>query len=160
MEPQAFQDAIAGNLCWGCGPTNAHGLQIKSYWDGAEAVCFFQPQSYHMAGPPHILNGGIIATLIDCHCVCMAIAAAYRAEGRPMDTAPPIFFVTGSLHVTYLRPTPILEPVMLRAQIKAMKERKIIMTCSLFSKNEECAQGEVVAVRVPATWRATPANST
>jgi acyl-CoA thioesterase FadM len=77
-----------------------------------------------------------------------------------MDTAPPIFFVTGSLQVTYLWPTPILEPVMLRAQIKAVKERKIIVICSLFSKNEECAQGEVITLRVSATWRAMSANST
>jgi acyl-coenzyme A thioesterase PaaI-like protein len=159
IEQQAFQDALAGNLCWGCGPTNAHGLQIKSYWNGAEAVCTFQPQPYHMAGPPHILNGGIIATLIDCHCVCTAMAAAYRTEGRAMDTAPPIYYATGSLHVTYLRPTPIQEPVVLHAQVKEMKERKTIITCSLFCKGEECARGEVVAVRVPATWRAAPPNT-
>ena len=55
MDRPAFQDQIGGNHCWGCGPLNAHGLQIKSYWsedDDGEAVCIWRPQSYHAAGPP------------------------------------------------------------------------------------------------------------
>ena len=48
---------------------------------GEEAVCTWQPQPNHTSGPPHILNGGIIAVLMDCHCICTAVAAAYRAEG-------------------------------------------------------------------------------
>lgn len=153
MEQRAFQDEISDNLCWGCGPTNEHGLQIKSSWDGDESVCTFRPMPQHMAGPKDILNGGIIATLIDCHCVCTAIAAAYRAEGREIGTEPSIWCVTASLHVTYLRPTPIDEPVALRARITEKKGKKTILTCSLFSKGGECARGEVVAVRVPADWR-------
>jgi len=150
MNQQAFQDEMK-IPCWGCGSTNEHGLQIKSYWSGDEAVCTWQPKDYH-TGPPHILNGGIIATIIDCHCLCTAIAAAYRAEGREINTEPSICYGTASLQVTYLRPTPIDEPVVLRARVKEMKERKAIVICSLFAKGEECARGEVVAVRVPAAW--------
>ena len=127
-------------------------MQIKSYWSGDEAVCTWQPKPYHAAGPLHVLNGGIIGTIIDCHCVCTAIAAAYRAEGREIGTEPPIWYVTKSLQVTYLRPTPIDQPVVLRARIKGVDERKTVLTCSLFGKGEECAQGEVVAVRVPSVW--------
>lgn len=152
MEPLAFQDKINDNRCWGCGSINEHGLQIKSSWEGDESVCTFQPLPYHMAGPRHILNGGIIATIMDCHCVCTAIAAAYRAEGREIGTAPSIWCATASLHITYLRPTPIDEPVVLRARITEMKGKKTVLTCSLFSKGEERARGEVVAVRVPAAW--------
>jgi len=64
---KAFQELIQGNHCWGCGTLNPRGLQIKSYWSGEESVCKFQPQAHHMAGPPHVLNGGIIATVINCH---------------------------------------------------------------------------------------------
>jgi len=149
---RAFQDQIRENYCWGCGSLNEHGLQIKSFWSGNEAVCTWRPKGYHSAAPQHILNGGIIATIIDCHCVCTAIAAAYRAEGREIGTDPPIWHVTGSLQVSYLRPTPINEPVILRARIKEIKERKTILTCSLFAKGAECARGEVVALRMPADW--------
>jgi acyl-coenzyme A thioesterase PaaI-like protein len=154
VEIQAFQDKIPGNYCWGCGNINEHGLQIKSYWSGDEAVCTWQPKPYHAAGPTHVLNGGIIATVIDCHSVCTAIAAAYRAEGREIGTEPPIWYVTKSLQVTYLRPTPIDQPITLRARIKETNEKATILTCSLFEKGkgEECARGEVVAIRVANAW--------
>jgi len=154
---QAFQDAFAENPCWGCGSLNPHGLHIKSYWSGDESICTWQPQPYHMAGAPHILNGGVIAVLMDCHCVCTAVAAAYRAEGRAMYSEPALYYATASLQVTYLRPTLINAPVTLRAQITNMSERKTLLACSLVSGEEECARGEVVAVRVQPAWYATPA---
>lgn len=153
MVRRAFQDEIKYNFCWGCGPTNEHGLRVKSYWEDGEAVCTFQPKPYHTAGPKNVVNGGIIATVIDCHCVCTAIAAAYRAENRGMDTDPLIWYATASLQVTYLHPTPIEEPVLLRARIKGQTQKKTIVICSLLSKENECARGEVVAVRVPPSWR-------
>ena len=153
MDQYAFQDHIAEKHCWGCGILNERGLQIKSTWSGDEAVCTWQPMDYHLAGPTHVLNGGIIATIIDCHSICTAIAAAHRAEGRAMNTEPSIWYATASLQVTYLKPTPIHEPVVLRARVKEMKGEKTIVTCSLFAMEEECARGEVVAVRVPPAWR-------
>lgn len=153
MSEYAFQDAIAEKHCWGCGVLNDRGLQIRSHWEGDEAVCTWQPCDYHAAGPRHILNGGIIATVIDCHCICTAIAAAYRAEGRAMNTEPAIWCATASLHVTYLRPAPIDEPLVLRARIKEMTKKKALVSCSLFVQGQECARGEVVAVRVPPAWR-------
>jgi len=152
MGKDAFQDKIPDNFCWGCGSANAQGLQIKSYWSGDEAVCSWEPAHYHAAGPPQFLNGGIIATIIDCHCVCTAVAAAYREEGRAVGTEPAIWYVTASLQISYLRPTPIGGPVALHARIAQMTKRKTTLTCSLSSAGLECAQGEVVAVRVAAAW--------
>ena len=149
MTQRAFQDEVSGNNCWGCGSGNDNGLQIKSYWSGDEAVCTWQPQPHHSAGPRHVLNGGIIATVIDCHCGWTAIAAAYREEGREINTEPLIWYATASLNVKYLRPTPLDEAVVLRARVKERIGKKTILTCSLFAKGEECAVGEVVAVRVP-----------
>ena len=105
-DPLVFQDEIPDNHCWGCGSRNPYGLPIKSHWLGEEAVCSWQPEEHHAAGPKHILNGGIIATLIDFHFICTAIAAAYRAEGREMNSPPPIWYATASLKVSYLRPAP------------------------------------------------------
>ena len=149
MTQRAFQDEVSGNNCWGCGSGNDNGLQIKSYWSGDEAVCTWQPQPHHSAGPRHVLNGGIIATVIDCHCGWTAIAAAYREEGREINTEPLIWYATASLNVKYLRPTPLDQAVVLRARVKESIGKKTILTCSLFAKGEECAVGEVVAVRVP-----------
>jgi acyl-coenzyme A thioesterase PaaI-like protein len=153
VEQRAIQDQFqTNNYCWGCGCDNEYGLQIKSYWLGEEAVCTWQPEHYHAAGPRNVLNGGIIATLIDCHSACTAMAAAYQAEGREIGTEPYIWCATASLQVTYLRPTPLTGPIDLRARVKELGERKITVDCSVLADGEECARGEVVAVRVPADW--------
>ena len=150
MTPKAFQDYYPDNLahCYGCGRLNEHGLQIKSYWDGEESVCAFTPRPYHVAIPGYVY-GGLIASLIDCHCTGTAAAASYRAEGREMDTKPPFRFVTGSLHVDYVRPTPLGAPLEIRARVKEIKGRKVVMTATLSAEGQVCARGEVVAVRMP-----------
>lgn len=153
MVTPAFQDLIPDNRCFGCGPDNPDGLRIKSRWAGEEAVCVFQPRPAHCAGPPQFLNGGIIATLIDCHSVCTAIAAAYRAEDREIGTAPWIWCVTAGLNISYLRPTPIESPVELRARIHRQEGKQTVVRCGLFSAGRECAKGEVVAVRVSTAWK-------
>lgn len=152
MEQRAFQDQLAEvgfEHCWGCGSRNEHGLQIKSYWDGDEGVCTWQPQPYHQAWPG-IVNGGIIATIMDCHCASTATAAAYRAENRAMTTLPIIPIVTASLRISYLRPTPITAPLHLRARMKEQTGRKMILTCTLSANGEECVRAEAVMVRLPA----------
>ena len=154
MVDRAFQDLMKGHHCFGCGTLNQKGLRIKSYWSGDESICTWLPASHHMAGPKQVLNGGIIATIIDCHCACTAIAAAYQAEGREIGSEPRVLYVTGSLNVKYLRPTPINGEVFLRARVQEEEEKRTTLTCSLFSNKKERVQAEVVAVRVPATWSA------
>ncbi len=150
--PNAIQDRIPANHCFGCGPLNGAGLRIKSYPAGEETVCTFQPAPHHMAGPTHVLNGGIIATVIDCHCICTAIADAYRAAGRELGSEPLIWCVTGSMKIDYLAPVPIAAPVELRARVRESKGRKRIVECTLGSGGRACAQAEVVAIEVPPSW--------
>jgi len=147
---KAFQDYYPDDLavCYGCGRLNEHGLHIKSYWDGDETVATFTPKPYHTAIPGYVY-GGLIASLIDCHSTGSAAAAVYRAQGRPMDSDPPLRFVTASLHVDYLRPTPIEGPLELRSQIKEIKGRKVVVTTTLSVHGQVCARGEVVAVQMP-----------
>ena len=152
-EGPALQDRIPHNHCWGCGPDNDQGLQLKSYWDGDGAVSIWQPRPPFFAGPTHILNGGVVASLIDCHSVCTAIAEAYRAEGRDIGSPPDIWCATASLSVSYLRPTPLDAPVTLRAKVIDRNGQRATVSCSLESNGRECARGEVVAVRVPESWR-------
>ena len=150
MNQKAFQDFYpdSASHCYGCGRLNEHGLQIKSYWDGDQAVCHFQPKPYHTAMPGYVY-GGLIASLIDCHGTGTAAAAMYRAENRALGTEPPLRFVTASLQVDYLRPTPIDAILEVRAQVKEIKGRKVVMTLTLNAKGELCARGQVVAVQMP-----------
>ena len=150
MQEKAFQDYYPDYFshCYGCGRLNPDGLQIKSHWEGEESVCQYQPRLYHTAIPGFVY-GGLIASLIDCHSTGTAAAAAYRAEGREMDSDPPLRFLTASLHVNYLRPTPIEGPLQVRAKVKEIKGRKVVITSELIAGGEVCATGEVVAVQVP-----------
>ncbi len=149
MKEEAFQDGYPDEVatCYGCGRLNEQGLQIKSYWEGEEAVCTFVPKPYHTAIPGYVY-GGLIASLIDCHSTGTAAAAVYRAEGRSMGTEPHLRFVTGSLHVDYLKPTPIEGPLELRARVQEIKGRKVRITTDLSVRGEVCARGEVVAVMI------------
>ena len=150
MDQKAFQDYYPESLsyCYGCGRLNKHGLHIKSYWDGEEAVCTFHPKPYHTVVRGYVY-GGLVASIIDCHCTGTAAAAAYRADGRDMDTEPSLRFLTGSLHVDYLRPTPLGVPLQVRASVKNIKGRKVVVAATLSAEGEVCARGEVVAIQVP-----------
>lgn len=150
MEFKAFQDYYPDELshCYGCGRLNSKGLQIKSFWDGEESVAIYEPMPYHIAVPGYVY-GGLIASLIDCHSTGTASAAAYRAEGREMGTEPYYRFVTASLHVNYLRPTPIEAQLCVRGAVKEIKGREVIVSSTMSANGEICVRGEVVAVQMP-----------
>lgn len=156
MHEIAFQEQIGGNHCWGCGALNDKGLGLKTYWDGEESVSSYIPQPFHAAAAAHVVNGGILATLIDCHCICTAIAAGYGSEGREISSEPPIWYATASLNVVYKGPTPVNTQVDLRARIIEMTERKTILNCTLSVDGKDTVEGEVVAVRVPLEWMRAP----
>jgi acyl-coenzyme A thioesterase PaaI-like protein len=150
MSSKAFQDFYPDDLshCYGCGRLNPDGLQIKSRWEGDEAVCTYTPRPYHTAIPGYVY-GGLIASLIDCHSTGTASAAAHREAGREMGTDPPLRFLTAALHVNYLKPTPIDGPLEIRATVKEVKGRKVVIASRLLVQGQVCATGEVVAVQVP-----------
>jgi len=151
----AFQDLMPFNHCWGCGADNPAGLRLKSSWsqdDPEVAIARFRPRTEHMAGPRHILNGGIIATILDCHGVCTSVADAYRGEGRQIGDGDTIWFATGSLDVTYRAPAPIDAPVELRARVIERADRKTVVDCTLVAADDVCARAAVTAVRVPPSW--------
>jgi acyl-coenzyme A thioesterase PaaI-like protein len=152
-EQKSFQEYYSDDVsyCYGCGRLNEHGLQIKSFWEGDEAVCTYTPKPYHMAIPGFVY-GGLIASLIDCHSTGMAAAAAYRAEDRSMDSIPRLRYVTASLKVDYLKPTPIDTPLMLRAKVKEISGRKVVVDSTLHADGVLCARGAVVVVQMPEDW--------
>ena len=150
MEQSAFQDLYPDELsyCYGCGRLNEHGLHVRSYWAGDETVATFEPRPYHIAVPGYVY-GGLIASLMDCHATGTAAAAAYRAAGREMGSEPALRFVTASLHVDYVRPTPLGVALEIRGRVAEIKGRKVVVHASVSAAGQICAKGEIVAVQMP-----------
>jgi len=150
MTEKSFQDYYPESLkhCYGCGTNNGHGLHIRSFWDGDESIATFSPEKFHLAFPGYVY-GGLIASLIDCHCVGTAAAAAYRQEGREPGSLPAFRYVTGSLHVDYLKPTPLGPPIEIRAALDEIRERKTVLLATVSVDGVVTARGRVVAVRMP-----------
>ena len=100
-------------ICYGCGPANEKGLHVRSFpGQDNELVAEWQPQDHHHAFDD-VLNGGVIGTLLDCHCNWTAAYHLMRKRGadRPPTT------VTADYHIRLLRPTPTDGPVRLRAHV-------------------------------------------
>ena len=148
-----IQDRLVGNHCYGCGKDNPKGLRIKSHWDGEVATCRYTPLPEQCAGPTQFVYGGLIASLIDCHSIGTAIAHFYAREGREVGEGEAIWCVTGRLNVSYREPTPIDHAVELSARVTESSERKAIVHTTLASNGIVTADAEVVAVRVPGSWR-------
>ncbi|SHH05467.1 Acyl-coenzyme A thioesterase PaaI, contains HGG motif [Jatrophihabitans endophyticus] len=107
-EPSIQQRFFPDLPCFGCGPANAKGLRLRSVDAGDGVVSAeFLPWPEHDNGLGY-LNGGIIATLLDCHGAA-AVALASERLGLPADGT--LRFVTAGLDVRYLRPSPLTEPV-------------------------------------------------
>ena len=153
MSDKAFQDHYPENVshCYGCGRLNPEGLQIKTFWDGEESVTRYRPRDCHTAIPGYVY-GGLLASLIDCHGTGTAAAAGYRAEGREMGLEPSLRFVTASLHVDYLKPTPIDGELELRGRVKAIEGRRVTVETTVYASGVATARGEVVAVPMPKTF--------
>ena len=153
-EKKAIQDFYSDQMsyCYGCGRLNDLGMKLKSYWNEKEetSILTYKPKSQYTAFPG-FTYGGLIASLIDCHGTGTAAAAAYNSEGRKMGTIPELRYVTASIHVDYIKPTPIDQELVLIGKVKEVKGRKVIVDVKLFAAEELCAQGEVIAVKIPAT---------
>jgi acyl-coenzyme A thioesterase PaaI-like protein len=146
----AFQDFYPDDYahCFGCGRLNEKGLKIKSYWEGDQSVCRFLPHAYYTGGMKTILYGGIIASLIDCHGAGTAAAAQARELDIQVRPANMPRFVTASLKVDYLAPTPVGMELELRATVKEIKGRKVTVKVTMFSGETLCAKGEGVYVQL------------
>lgn len=154
MTGPAFQDLYPDDFahCYGCGRHNPLGHQLKSRWDGDEAFAVFSPQPWHTSLPGFVY-GGLIASLIDCHAMGTAAAARHRADGGA-DGEPLRRYVTASLKVDYLRPTPLGVPLEVRGRAREISGRKVVVDAWLSARGEVCARGEAVAVEMPERMQA------
>lgn len=115
-------------------------------------MCRFRARPEHAAGPPHVVNGGVLATIVDCHSVWTAIAALYRAEEREMGSEPAIWGVTGEMTLRYLHPTPLERWIELRARPREMGERKVLVDCEVVSGDLVTVRAEVLTIQVSLDW--------
>jgi acyl-coenzyme A thioesterase PaaI-like protein len=151
MDQLCFQDLYPDVLsgCYGCGKLNKHGHRVKSFWDGDESVCRFRPKPYHISIPGYVY-GGLLASLIDCHGTGTASAAIYKAAKEADPNAEPnTRTLTASLHVDYIKPTPLNIELEVRGRVKEIKGRKVTVEEWILADGIVTVHGEVVAVQVP-----------
>mgnify|MGYP006297113567 CR=1 FL=1 len=146
----ALQDQLPeghpARVCFGCGADNEQGLQIKSYMQGDTVVCRFRPQAHHTAFPG-VLNGGIAASLLDCHGIWTAVGY-FNTHHLPSDVhAPETMFVTKKMTVEYLKPTPMDTELVLQGRIVEEKTRSMRVEVELWAGQEVTVKAEVIAVR-------------
>ena len=142
----AFQDLVDWQ-CYGCGRPNEHGLQIKSHWQGEEIVCTWRPNPYHV-GHPGRLQGGLIATIVICHGVWAASAAAHKNEGRELREPLALTYSTTSLKLDLVKPGPIDGILTFRAKASDMHDGRANASCSVLVAGEEHARAETEHARV------------
>ena len=131
------------NECFGCGPANKKGLRIRSFPKGEELVAEWTPEAHHEAFPG-MLNGGIIGSLLDCHCNWAASWHLMKKTGA--DKAP--CTVTADYAIRLLRPTPSKGPVSLRAWVVESEGNKVVVDGELIVDGKVCdtCHGTFIAV--------------
>jgi acyl-coenzyme A thioesterase PaaI-like protein len=142
----SIQERLYPDLpCFGCGPSNEKGLRLRSFpADDGSVVADFVPWPEHDSGLGY-LNGGIIATVLDCHSAAAVVCEADR-RGWPALGGALLPYVTAGLDIRYLRPSPLHEPVRLRAVITAASAEEMTSSVEIVWQDKPRAQAT-------ATWR-------
>ena len=89
----------------------------------------FTPRAEHDNGFG-FLNGGIIATALDCHTAAVVMWEADRRGWKAGEGAP-VPFITAGFDVRFLRPTPLGPPLSLRAEPVEVSEKAIVVRAEL-----------------------------
>jgi acyl-coenzyme A thioesterase PaaI-like protein len=151
---KAIQDDYADDYAWcyGCGRLNEYGYHLRTGWEGDQTVTIYEPRPEHTAIPGFVY-GGLIASVIDCHGTGSASLALHRKNGHlPGDEEEPPRFVTASLHVDYLKPTPQGKPLKAVGTVEEIHPKKWKVHTELFAGDTLCAKGEVVAAVMPKSF--------
>ena len=145
MSEQSLQEKYApNNACFVCGPANPDGLHIRSFPKNGEVVAEWKPEKKYEAFPG-VLNGGIIGSLLDCHCNWTAAYHLMKQAGE--DHAP--CTVTAEYAIRLLRPTPTNGLVYLSAKVTDSTEDRATVEGTLTAGGKVCAtcSGIFVSVR-------------
>lgn len=150
----AIQDEYADEFswCYGCGRLNKKGHHFRTRWDGEKTVTEYTPKEEHQAVPGFVY-GGILASLVDCHGTGSASLALHRKNGHePGDGVEPPRFVTASLHVDFMKPTPQDVPLKAVGKVEEIHPKRWKVHTEVFAGDELVVKGEVVAVVMPDTF--------
>lgn len=152
---KAIQDFYPDDFAWcyGCGRLNEKGHQIRTGWQGEQTVTIYHSKPEHTAIPGFVY-GGLIASIIDCHGTGSASLALHRKNGHEVGTGEPPRFVTASLHVDFLKPTPQGVPLKAVGTVEEIHPKKWKIAVDVFADDIHCARGEVVAVVMPKSFAA------
>ena len=132
---ESLQDQFApSSICFGCGPANPDGLRVKSHAEGDEVVADWPPKPHHEAFPG-ILNGGIIGTLLDCHCNW---TSAYHLMQRHRVPRSPVT-VTAEYTIRLKRPTPSDRRVHLTGRVVESTDNRMTVEAALSSGGQVTA---------------------
>ncbi len=155
MAALSDQDRYApSSICYGCGPANKQGLQIKSHWEGdpkavggpspGKFVMEYTPKEHHQAFPG-VVNGGILGTLLDCHSNWCAATALMHKHGWDKAQCT----VTADFHVRLKRPTPAGKPLRLEARVESIQDDRAQIHCDVLCDGKVTAtcDGLFVAVK-------------
>jgi acyl-coenzyme A thioesterase PaaI-like protein len=134
-------------MCFGCGHANERGLRLRSYEIDGVVSASFMPWPEHDNGGG-FLNGGILATVLDCHGGAAVLLEAHRRGWEPAPGAL-LPFVTAGLDVRFLRPAPLREPIELSAGLVAVSESEITVEAQAIWDSKPRASGTAVWKR----WR-------
>jgi uncharacterized protein (TIGR00369 family) len=137
------EEHAAQSICYGCGPANEHGLHIRSFPEGDTLVCEWTPEPKFQAFPG-VLYGGLVASLLDCH--CNWAGAWHLMQKNGLDKPP--CTVTAELNVKFLKPTSSTTPVKLVARVVDSSEKRATVEGELFSDGEVAATCRAVFVAV------------
>lgn len=144
MSTQSLQQQFApDSICYGCGPANAQGLHVNSYVDNNCIIAHWLPQSHHQAFPG-VLNGGIIGSILDCH--CNWAAGWYYMQQQQLKTIPST--VTAEYQIKLLRPTPTNTELTLNAKLGSINNKKITIDATLTIGDSTYASCKAVFVVV------------
>ncbi len=151
----AIQDLYPDDFahCYGCGRNNSEGHQLKSFVEGDEVVAHFTPSPYHVAVPGFVY-GGLLASLVDCHAMATAAAAAEIAAGRRIGEGEVGRYVTAALRIEYLKPTPLGGELEIRGRVTERTEKKAVVALSVSGGGSVTVRAEAVAVRIPKNMQA------
>lgn len=150
----AVQDAYPDDYshCFGCGRLNHAGHLLKTRVEGDETVSRFTPRSHDMALPGYVY-GGLLASLLDCHGMATAAAAAVKNEGHEVGDVPSPRYVTAALHVDYVKPTPLGGELEVRGRVDEFSARKVKLQAWVVAGGETTVRAAIVAVPLPERMR-------
>jgi len=132
------------NACYGCGPSNPKGLHVRSFVEGEQVIATWRPEAHHEAFPG-VLNGGIIGSILDCHCNW---TAAWHLMQKNGEDRPPCT-VTMEYTIKLRRPTPSDRELRLVAWIESSTDQLATVHGELYADDKLCdiCTGKFMAVK-------------